>query len=432
MRRRILAHVLALVVGATQASTPAHASDGASASPTAVTLEQLLEHAGTRAPSRVRAVADVSLGAAAVVGARPWLPDNPRVYVGLGSRMNPYGIHAEVQAQLTQRIEIAGERGTRRRAARARHAALGRQATAVQWDVEVGVRAAFARAVIARELLDARRRVEAFNRRTTELVRTRLAAGDVAELQLRVAQGELALAEQARIAAQTEYEVACRGLATAAGWREDEAIEPRGDLAKLAPLPSVESLLDGLDDHPRVAALDAAVEAAEARVASERRERWPEPSLGIYAAREREPGTPVTSRVVLATLEIPLPFFQRNQAGLARANAELRVARAAQATRRYELGQEIRRWRTAADGAGLRVRSYADEVLPRFAENLELLGQAFELGEIGGLEVVLARQRFADMQMEALAAWRDYIDAAEGLERAAGRPVAPAIDLGAP
>jgi outer membrane protein, heavy metal efflux system len=286
--------------------------------------------------------------------------------------------------------------------------------------------------VIARELLDARRRVETFNRRTTELVRTRLAAGDVAELQLRVAQGELALAEQARIAAQTEYEVACRGLATAAGWREDEAIEPRGDLAKLAPLPSVESLLDGLDDHPRVAALDAAVEAAEARVASERRERWPEPSLGIYAAREREPGTPVTSRVVLATLEIPLPFFQRNQAGLARANAELRVARAAQATRRYELGQEIRRWRTAADGAGLRVRSYADEVLPRFAENLELLGQAFELGEIGGLEVVLARQRFADMQMEALAAWRDYIDAAEGLERAAGRPVAPAIDLGAP
>lgn len=431
MRRSLpLALVAALTLCSGRASAQSPTSDGGRPTPTAVTLDELLEHAGARAPARVRAVADVSLGAAAVVGARPWLPDNPRVYVGLGSRMNPYGLHAEVQAQLTQRLEIAGERGMRRRAAVAQRSSLERQAIAVQWDVEVGVRAAFARAVIARELLDARRRVESFNRRTTELVRTRLAAGDVAELQLRVAQGELALAEQARIAAETEYEVACRRLAAAAGWAEDVAIEPRGALAKLAPLPSIDALLDELDDHPRVAALDAAVESAEARVASERRERWPEPSLGVYAAREHEPGTPVVSRVVLATIELPLPLFQRNQAGLARARAELRVARAAQATRRYELGQEIRRWRVAADGAALRVRSYADEVLPRFAENLEQLGKAFELGEIGGLEVVLARQRFADMQMEALAAWRDYVDAAEGLERAAGRPVAPAIDLG--
>jgi len=401
--------------------------DGIDSEAVDVTLDELLGRARQVAPDNLRADARISLGAAAVIGARPWLPDNPVVYVGVGSRMNRSGANLEVQAQISQRLEVAGERGLRRLAASARKDALTRDAQAVNWEVEVSVRAAFARAIIARELLVALAQIEDFQRRTTQIVRTRVAAGDSAELQLRVAEGELALATQARVAAEIGYALACRELATAAGWAETAAIEPRGGLAKLGALPDTETLLGGLDDHPRIAALDADVDAAAAQLAAERREVWPEPSVGVYAASEREPGSPVASRVVLATIEVPLPLFRRNQVDRARAEAEQRIARTTRDTRRYELTQEVQRWRTAADGAAVRVRSYADEVLPRFAENLSQLARAFEIGEIGGLEVVLARQRFADMQREALAAWSDYIDAIEGLERVTGRTLAPAV-----
>lgn len=386
-----------------------------------VTLDELLGRAHEAAPASLRARANVSLGDAAVEGARPWLPANPQFYVGVGARNSQLGTHGEVQGQLSQQIEIAGERGQRRRAAKKRRTAYERTAVVVSWDVEVRVRAAFSRAVVAREILDARKQVEVFNRRTAEIVRARVAAGDVAELQLRMAEGELALAVQARVAATIEYRSVCRDLAATAGWPSDVPIEPRGDLTSPPEVPPVEHLLNGLDDHPRIDALEAELGAAEAEHRAARRDGWPEPSLGVYGAYEHEPGAPFASHVGLVTLTLPIPLFRRNQPDRALALARVRVAQTDLATQRYELEQDVRRWQIAAAGAALRVRSYANEVLPRFAENLEQLARAFELGEIGGLEVVFARQRFADMELQALGAWSDYINATEALERATGQ-----------
>jgi len=74
------------------------------------------------------------------------------------------------------------------------------------------------------------------------------------------------------------YTLACRQLATVAGWPETQAIEPRGGFIKLGAVPSSEALLAGLDDHPRIAALESNYDAAVARAAAERRDAWPEPS----------------------------------------------------------------------------------------------------------------------------------------------------------
>jgi len=421
----VIGFALALAVFAP--STPTAPPTVESPTAVAVTLDRLLERGAQESPDLSRARAEISFGSAAVLGARPLLPADPQVTLGLGGRANPLGLNFELQAQVSQRFEIAGERRLRKRAAAQRKRAFERAADMTAWTARVRIRAAYARALIAREVLTTREQVERSTSRAAEIVRARVAAGDVAGLQLRLAEGELALAEQARVAARTEYRAACRALAVVAGWPATEAIEPVGALTQPGMPPSLDTLVESLAEHPRLAVKDAEAEAARAEQTAADRDAWPEPSLGVYFAHEHEPGARLASRVALATIGVSLPLFRRNRVARAQADARVHVASTDLAVTRYELEQELRRRHVETVGAVERVRNYAEAVLPRLAENLDQLGLALELGEIGSLDVVLARQRFADMQLEALDAWGDYIDAVEALERVAGRPIAPTV-----
>ena len=77
----------------------------------------------------------------------------------------------------------------------------------------------------------------------------------------------------------------------------------------------------------------------------------------------------------------------------------------------------------AVNTAAERVRTYSNEVVPRFAENLDLLQRAFELGEVELIEVFVAREQFLRIQAEALDAYRAYYDSVYTLESMVGAPL---------
>jgi len=264
-----------------------------------------------------------------------------------------------------------------------------------------------------------------FSTRLLEITEKRAEAGEISSLRVRIAAGELAQARQARLNADLEVRLACIHLSEVAGWPQGQLIMPVGQLeppVKIKESAAVIAQLQG--EHPAVKAREAAVGLGEARVKSADRDRLPEPWLGFYAGREKEPGGGFDSRIGLVTLQISLPLWKRNQAARAQSRSELTIAEQELAALQYSLAQSIRRAVESVNTAAERVRTYSSEVVPRFAENLNLLQRAFELGEVELIEVFVARENFLRIQNEALEAYRSYYDSVYTLETMLGAPLA--------
>ena len=387
-----------------------------------VTLQDVLRRARTHAPSAAIAEAQIELGEAERRAARPLLPDNPSLYVGAGARSNPLGSNVEFQAQLSQPLEIAGERGARRRSATARRDALKRAHAARRWQAEVEARAAFRRALLARQRAETAQTAEAFATRVASTTRTLVDAGQESPLRLRLAEAEVARAAQAHLDARYRYRAACNDLAKIVGWPLDERITPKGDLPPPS-RPSSASVPDVVQDHVLTKTAKAEVQAAKAERKAARRDAWPHPTIGAYMATEREPGTPFRSQVGLASISIPIPLWRRNQGARARADAQLRIAEARATVVQRNLARDLDRTRDAVSTAADRLSTYTKDVLPRFSDNLAHLQRSFELGEIELLEVFVARERFLRLQTQALDVYEDYIAAVREYELAAGQPL---------
>jgi len=174
--------------------------------------------------------------------------------------------------------------------------------------------------------------------------------------------------------------------------------------------------------HPRVAALRARIEEARARLRLADREAWPEPALG--ARWHREGGPNATEDVVVGTLTLPVPLWQRNQAARGEARAELDMAEAeldaAVEQLRSRLAAALGEVRATAE----RVAIAAEQVVPRFEESLEMLERAYEVGEIDALELSTASERLLRIQNEALDARADHAAAQAELEALTG-PASP-------
>jgi len=391
----------------------------------ALPLDAVVKHARDNA-MRVRvARSRLKLGDAAVEGAKPLLVDNPQLYIGMGARVNPKGSNFEVQSTFMQPFEVGGERGLRIKAGRKYRELLDRELQQVQWETFASVHYAYNMALLAKARANTAERTQVFSARLLEITEKRAQAGEISSLRVRIAAGELAVARQAKLNADLEFRLACIHLSEVAGWPQGQLIMPTGGLEPPVRVKDNDALIAQLQgEHPAIKAREAAVGLGEARVKSADRDRLPEPWLGFYAGREKEPGGGLDSRIGLVTLQMSLPFWKRNQAARAQSRSELSVAEQELAALHYSLAMSARRAVEAVNTAAERVRTYASEVVPRFEENLSLLQRAFELGEVELIEVFVARENFLRIQSEALEAYRAYYDSVYSLESMLGAPIA--------
>ncbi len=388
-------------------------------------LDAIVKHARDNA-MRVRvARARLELGDAAIAGAKPLLPDNPQLYVGVGARWNNQGTNFELQSTLTQPIEIGGERGLRIKSGRRYRDYLDKELAQTQWEVYANVHYAYNVALLARERAVTAERTLAFSTRLLEVAQRRAQAGEISSLRVRIATGELAQARQAKLNADLEYRLACIHLSEMAGWPPGQLVTPAGDLPAPIRASTASDLIARVQqEHPALRAREAAVSLGNARVSSAERDRLPEPQVGVYFGREYEPGALTgASKIALFMFTLPLPFWKRNQANRAQSKAELTVAEQELEATRYGLALSALRAVDALNTAAERVRTYSSEVVPRFQENLNLLQRAFELGEVDILEVFVARENFLRIQSEALDAYRSYFEAEYTLETILGSPL---------
>lgn len=392
--------------------------------PTAVSLDAVLEHADLHAPALVVARARLAEGEAARTGADRLLSAPLTVELAGGPRIaDGSSEDFDLLVAISQAIEVAGERGERLGAADRLAARREAELLAVRWQVHREVHFAFHEAIEARVRLEAQTRWLAFAERLVAIARGRYESGDVGELELALAVAELASARQQYVEADGHFRDARLSVAELSGWPASAPPWPAGELDPPHAVPDDDALVArALTSHPLLLALEAAVAEREAQVGLADREAFPSVTVGLSFAREGSAGSPA-NYIGLLTLGVGIPVWDQNGAARAEARAALSIAEAERDALRSAIEARVLRAASSLRSARDRVRIFTDEVLPGFESNLALLQQAFTLGELDALDVATATRRLLEVQGNALDAFAEYHAALAELEAQVGSEV---------
>ena len=231
------------------------------------------------------------------------------------------------------------------------------------------VRGLFYRTLAAQHRVEVRERLSGVTREAVEITRQlyNVGAADTAD-QLAV-ENEASLQEAALASARIDLEALWAALRAAVG---DPALEPGrigGSLEEGLPvLDREEQRRQWLSQSPALREAAAEVARAEAALARAKGVRAPDLEIegGVLDRRgDERPGGPDLGREGFAQLGFRVPLFNRNQGGIAAAEADLARARlSAEGVRlRLEAGfaETFARYRQAAEQS----RAYRESVLPR-------------------------------------------------------------------
>ncbi|MFP2905881.1 TolC family protein [Pyxidicoccus sp. 3LFB2] len=181
-----------------------------------------------------------------------------------------------------------------------------------------------------------------------------------------------------------------------------------------------------LNERPELQAARAEEAAAKAEVELLRRERFPDPTLGLGYERERRPESHGavsdlhTEHLLVARLSVPLPLWERNQRELAEARARRSAREAERVSREREVDAEFAVARSTFDAARA-AHTALEAARPAVERNLELVRRAYEAGELGLDALLLARDRAFSARAETVDAAAELARARTALLRAEGR-----------
>lgn len=312
----------------------------------------------------------------------------------------------EWSAGLSQTIEIAGQHGYRREAARQELLAARFLAEEAAREVRAEVEKRFVQVLSLQARIGNERDALSLIERTATFAGKRVTAGEDNKLD-----GNVALIEAGR--ARNQLAVL-----------DDQLLQARGELASLLQWPAVSlpevagALEPGLDILPleqllvlaseraQLKALQARESAAQNKFDLERAARTSDITLGLGVAREG----PEEFREKVATLSvrIPLPLFKRNAGNVAKARADLTNAQAERQAGEREAEANVRVLWQRQQNLKARVQTLRDTVLTALEENQRLSQKALREGEVSIAQQVLINRQLLDGR-------RDLTDAATEL-----------------
>jgi len=369
------------------------------------------------------AAAAIAAAEARSLGARTMLPSNPvaevtvaaRTGVATGQRdVNVYG-------RLSQELEIAGQRGHRRRVAQADLAAQQRRVDAVRREVAADVLTVHVEALAAKEQRAMIERLAGPAQRLVDLARAGEQAGLTSGLGADVAATTLVRLRQQQIEAGRRLAAAHAVLASLVG--RDPARPDVDAVGELAPLPV-------LEDIPALVAgaLAARAELDVARAEREmhlrraelfKRMRAPNPSIVLYAQRDG-----FNERVLGGGLAIPIvlpgPLGRTYRGEIAESAALARQASAEIDRLRRQIEAEV-----VVAAGNLRARraevaAFDPAQIQRAEAHLVALTEEMAAGRLPIREAVVLQQTFLELLAANLEARRNLALASVELARAAG------------
>ena len=379
-----------------------------------LTLDQVLELAARQNPEVLIARAREIEARGRLTTARARLADNPDLDLFLGSRRQSIGGSTpEVDFNVFQRMEIAGQRGLRIESATAQISQRSADIDMAALTARAAAAAAFFRALHADRSREVAGQAEQLAGDLGNAARARFEAGETAVLDVNLARVEQARAKRDRLSAEGLLERACGELREILALPPESAVAVKGDWPGAAP-PPLDALLSRIADRPDVRSLTAGVTEADAEWRLTRAMRRPDLVAGV--GLRREGGEPVAG----AHVGFSIPLFQRNVGVLASAAARIDAARVSLDARRRALDTRIRSAHKQYTMALEALNALTSGGLPLIEENEQLARESYQAGKLNLVDLLVIRREGFAARRETLDAQLSVALAATELRLAAG------------
>ena len=337
-------------------------------------------------------------------------------------------LEGETSAQdivsLDQPLELGGQRGARKSAARSAHAAAEARlaATEARIDYEV-VRTYVIAAAGQRRATLAEAAARAFEH-ASRVSRERLTGGDISGYEHRRLGLEAARYASLRVDALVARDSALRTLASLIGLADLPDSLELSDTSTPAPLAqpadSLVALAMARRPELRAAAMDAEAGAAEARLAVA--ERIPTPTLtGGYKHESLATGASLGGFV--AGVSLPLPLWDRRGGAVEAARAEASRRDAEIGVLRRQTALQVRSAFAAHQALAEQLRLLRAQLGEDAARARRAAEAAYGEGEIGLLEWLDSVRAYQEAETTYVTLWAEYVARRAALERITGVPL---------
>ena len=351
----------------------------------------------------------------------PWLPSNPELAVTGARRRTAGESTLNWSASLGVELEIAGQRGARRRAAIAeRDAQRSGVGAVVRSTAAVALRLYF-EVLAAREEQRVLEQMNAASTRVWEAARAAAERGAAAGIEADVADAARISTEQRKLEAARDERAATAALASLLGFSPAAPLDVSGSLE---PLPQAADVRREAapPDSPEVAVLSAEKRAASARASAFRRSRAPNPRVSVFVERDG-----FDENVLGVGLAFPLPLPQpigRTAAGEIAENEALaeRAGLLAERERRAARAALVRAL-ASYDAARQAARAFSAERVAHAEQTSANLAEEVQAGHVPIRDAIVFQGPLLELQLAAVAARKALCLASLDVVRTAGLPL---------
>ncbi len=332
-----------------------------------------------------------------------------------------------ISVAISQEFLTMGKRGKRLQVAEKELQGFDRQIENSSRLLAEDVKTSFLNLLLAEKRMELSERSIALNKQLLAIAKQRFEADDIPELDMNLAKVEVARREGKKVEAESEFFLVKARLLALMGLPPDEAASFSSVLETKPLTKALAELKDlALAKRPDVRALEAEKEKGEAAVILAKAEAIPNITAGLGYQRENKSievaGNDVKGldNLIGLRFSIPIPLFDRNQAGVHEAQGRKGSAE----TRFLFIRQVVEREVAAAYTRLITMEKslliYSKDIMPQLEENLKLVQEAYRLGEVGILSVIEEQKKFFEVSDGYLAALYNRQTALVKLEAAIG------------
>ena len=395
----------------------------ASASAQPLTLDQAVERALSTSPAIRAAQAALPAIEGELAEARAPLYNNPQISGEYGTRDTAQVGAPSVSSRdwgvgLSQAFEIAGQQRLRRESGLNARAAAEQNINEVRTQLVMEVGERFIKVLGLEARIVAEDQTLALVERSAGAIARRVEAGEDSVLDSNLARVEAERARNSVAALREQLIQANADLGATIQWPPAEPLRIKGSLDEPPHRHTFQQMLDSAVQRPLLKSLELKERAARSRLSLERSLVYPDITLGITHSKEGP--SDGRERITLFTMSVPLPVFKRNQAGIGRAQTELTQVEIDRQSAARQVEAQVRTLWARRQNLLERVTRLNQALLPRLTENQELTRKAFDAGELGLSQLLLANRQLIDAQRELIEARTELRLATITLDAAAG------------
>jgi len=393
----------ALLPQVTQKSEPVLTLEGA--------LKRALEESPELASRSWELRGQDALAVQAGLAPNPQLQVETENFAGSGA-FSGFGA-SETTLGLAQRLETAGKRRKRRRAAE-----LGAEAAA--WVVEEArlrvverVTSAFARVVAAQQAVSIMSEQVQIAESSQEATRRLVDAGATPPVEVTRDRVAVATARIDRVRAVRQLEAARVALSRMWGSPTADFGEVVGKVGPVLPPPSLGDLRSVLSKNPALAAWDSEVSRRKALVELQDARGIPDVTA---AAGMRWLAQPDDAALV-AGFSVPIPFFDRNQGARAAARSDVRRAQSERRAEEAALGAELESTYQELVARREEIVGLREQALPAARDAFDGVRDGYRQGLFRNTDVLDAQRTLVELRLREIDAVRAYHVAYAALQR---------------